>query len=189
LRAIALVAAPLMPAADEEQGIEEGEHGQANERHPLAHILEEEAAEGHGHEAADGQARDHEAHGARPLAVLHEQVGDHGEAAGGGDGAAEALEGARGKEPVEGGCGGEDEGGGEVDEEAGEHWRVVAEVVDERAHERVHNGFTSSWTRGLVAKRKPTAMSLPSYSKRMLASITVLWVFRFVMNYLLIIIT
>ncbi len=127
-----------MPAADEEHGIEQGEHGQANERHPLARILEEEAAEGHGHEAADGQARDHEAHGARPLALLREQVGEHGEAAGGGDGAAEALEGARGEEPVEGGCVGEDEGGGEVDEEAGEHWRVVAEVVDERAHERVH---------------------------------------------------
>ena len=48
------------------------------------------------------------------------------------------MEGARGEEPVEGGCVGEDHGGGEVDEEADEHWRVVAEVVDERAHERVH---------------------------------------------------
>jgi len=57
-------------------------------------------------------------------------VGDHREAGRGGDRGAYPLQATCQEEVVEGGCVGEDHGGGELDEETNEHGQVVADVVD-----------------------------------------------------------
>lgn len=69
--------------------------------------------------------------------MLDKEMGDHGEAAGGCDGAADTLEGASSEQPVEGCCVGEDHRGGELDAEAHEHWYVMAHVIYHGAAEGV----------------------------------------------------
>lgn len=61
--------------------------------------------------------------------MLDEEMSNHGEAAGGCDGAADTLEGACGEQPVEGCCIREDHRGRELDTQADEHWYVMADVV------------------------------------------------------------